>query len=161
MENKNVGWLILGIAAVIVAIIFLFDSALREIVSSTCSMAEQGLYCPMDVAITKQTYLALAIVAVLVIIGLVLMFSRPKEKIVIKKIKEKKITKHIDLSSFKPEEKQVYNIIRENGTIFQADIIDKTGLGKAKVTRIIDRLEGQGLVERKRRGMTNIVVLKD
>tara|TARA_Y100000310_G_scaffold79304_3_gene76019 strand:- start:11104 stop:11229 length:126 start_codon:yes stop_codon:yes gene_type:complete len=33
--------------------------------------------------------------------------------------------------------------------------------GKAKVSRIIDRLENKDIVERKRRGMTNVVVLKD
>ena len=42
-----------------------------------------------------------------------------------------------------------------------ADLIEKTGFGKAKMTRIIDRLEGKGFVERKRRGMTNVVVLDD
>lgn len=160
MENKNVGWLILGIAAVIVVIVFLFDSALRQIVASTCNMAQEGIYCPMNVAITQQTYLALAIVAVLVVIGLVLLFSKPKEKIVFKKVKEKTVEKKIDLSGFRSEERQVYNLVKENGTIFQADLIDKTGFGKAKVTRIIDRLEGHGLVERKRRGMTNVVVIK-
>jgi len=40
-------------------------------------------------------------------------------------------------------------------------LIEKTGFGKAKMTRIIDRLEGRCFVERKRRGMTNIVVLKE
>ena len=44
------------------------------------------------------------------------------------------------------------------------DIVEMTGNTfkgeKAKVTRIIDRLEGHSLVERKRRGMTNVVVLK-
>ena len=40
------------------------------------------------------------------------------------------------------------------------DTPQKTNFGKAKMTRIIDRLEGRGFVERKRRGMTNVVVLK-
>ena len=46
------------------------------------------------------------------------------------------------------------------GTIFQPDLADKTGFSKVKVTRILDRLEGKQLIERKRRGMTNVVVLK-
>ena len=158
MENKHVGWIVIGIAAVIVVIIFLFDSALREIVSSTCSMVEQGLYCPMNTAITQQTYLALAIVAVLVVIGLALMFTKPKEKVVVRKIREEK--RKIDTSELKAEEKHVLRLIQESGASFQADLIERTGFGKAKMTRIIDRLEGRGIVERKRRGMTNVVVLK-
>lgn len=37
---------------------------------------------------------------------------------------------------------------------------NKTGLTKVKVTRILDRLEGREIIERKRRGMTNVVILK-
>ncbi|RLE76927.1 MAG: transcriptional regulator, partial [Thermoprotei archaeon] len=35
-----------------------------------------------------------------------------------------------------------------------------TGFSKAKVSRILDKLEAMGLVERKRRGMSNIVLLR-
>ena len=113
--------------------------------------------------ITQQTYLALGIVGILVIVSIIMIFSKPHERVIIKtKTVEKKPQKRIvDTSDLRQEEKQVLKIIQENKTIFQADIIDKTGFGKAKVTRIIDRLEGKGIVERKRRGMTNIVVIKE
>ena len=117
--------------------------------------------CTMTQTLEQQTYLSLGITAILIIISLFLIFSKPNEKIVIRKIKDKVIEKKVDLSKFKPEEKQVYKLIAEQGAIFQADLIEKTGFGKAKVTRIIDRLEGHSLVERKRRGMTNVVVIKD
>ena len=97
----------------------------------------------------------------MIIFGLLLIFSKPNEKLVVKKIKEKKIERKVDLSSFRPEEKQVYNLVKENGAIFQADLIEKTGFSKARMTRIVDKLEGSSLVERKRRGMTNVVVLKE
>ncbi|PIN95081.1 hypothetical protein COU53_01120 [Candidatus Pacearchaeota archaeon CG10_big_fil_rev_8_21_14_0_10_30_48] len=161
MENKNVGYLIIGIAIILIAIIFIFNSALQDIVGASCTAVGHGDSCPMYNTITQQTYLALAIVGVLVIIGLVLIFTKPKERIIIKKVKEKTIKKHIDISGLRQEDKQVLKLIQEQGTIFQADIIEKTNFGKAKVSRIIDRLEGKGIVERKRRGMTNVVVLKD
>ena len=161
MEKKNVGYLIIGIAIILIAIIFIFNSALQDIVGASCTAVGHGDSCPMYNTITQQTYLALAIVGVLVIIGLVLIFTKPKEKIIIKKIKEKTIKKHIDISGLRQEDKQVLKLIQEQGTMFQADIIEKTNFGKAKVSRIIDRLEGKGIVERKRRGMTNVVVLKD
>ncbi|MBS3065392.1 MAG: MarR family transcriptional regulator, partial [DPANN group archaeon] len=58
-------------------------------------------------------------------------------------------------------EKQVLELIQDSRTIFQADLIEKTGFGKAKITRILDRLEGRDFIERKRRGMTNVVVVKE
>lgn len=161
MENKNVGYLILGISAVIISIIFIFNNALKKIVNSSCGMAHGDGVCPMFDTITQQTYLALAIVGLLVVIGLFLILSKPSEKIIIKTIKEKKQKKKIDLTGFRAEDKTLFKIVQEQGTIFQSDLIEKTGFGKAKVSRIIDRLEGKNLVERKRRGMTNVVVLKD
>jgi len=155
-----VGFIVLGISAVMVVIIFLFQGALKDIVRGSCG-EEHALVCPMNVTIMQQTYLALAIVAVLVIIALVLIFSKPKERVVIKKVKERKKKKKIDTSGLRKEDKNVLKIVQENKTIFQADLIEKTGFGKAKVSRILDRLEGKGIIERKRRGMTNVVVLID
>ncbi len=160
MENRYVGWLIFGVAVLVVIIIFLFNSALKDIVKSSCT-GEHALSCPMYDTINQQTYLALAIVGILVIISFVLIFSKPEQKIITRKIKEKQIKKEVDLSGFRPEEKQIYKLIKDEGAAFQADLIEKTGFGNAKMTRIIDRLEGRGLVERKRRGMNNIVVLKE
>ena len=162
MENKNVGYLVLGIAIVIIAIVFIFNSALKEIVGESCNLQEH-LNCTMYDTITKQTYLALSIVAVLIIIALVLIFSKQSEKVIFKTktIKEKVKKREYDLSDLRKEDKEVFKIVRESGAAFQADLIEKTGFGKAKMSRIIDRLEGKGFVERKRRGMTNVVVLRD
>ena len=161
MENKNVGYLILGISILIVFIIFLFNNAMKKIILEGCPAVHDGLACPAYGTIQQQTYLSLAIVGILILIGLVLIFTKPSERVIIKTIKEKTNKKEINLSQFKPEEKQVLKLIQENNAIFQADLIEKTKFGKAKVSRILDRLEGQGIIERKRRGMTNVVVLKD
>lgn len=160
MENKYVGYLVIGISAVVVAIIFIFNSALKEIVKVSCT-AEHAVTCPMYTTINEQTYLALSIAGLLVILGIILIFTKPSERIIVKKIKETKHKKNIDLSSFNKEEKQVFNLISNNKAIFQSDLIEKTGIGKVRISRIIDRLEGKGLVERKRRGLTNVVVFKE
>ena len=89
MENKKVGLIIIGIAVLLVGIIFLFQAALREVVAASCGM-EHGLTCSMNVAIDQQTYLALGIVGLLIVIGLVIMFTKHKEKIIVKKIKQRK-----------------------------------------------------------------------
>jgi len=159
MENKNVGYLLLGVSILIIIIIFMFKNTLTGFVDSSCTLAHGGGYCPMYDTISQQTYLALGIIGILVIVSLVLIFSKPQTQTIIKTktIEKKNPKKEINLT----EEKQIFKLIQENKAIFQSDIIDKTQFGKAKVTRIIDRLEGQGLVERKRRGMTNVVVLKE
>lgn len=160
MENKHVGYLVVGISIIIIIIILLFNSAMRDIVNATCS-AEHGTSCPMYASINKQTYLALSIVGILITIGLFLIFSKQSERVIVKEVKTKEVKKKIDTSDLRQEDKDVLKIIEENKAIFQADLIEKTNFGKAKMTRIIDRLENKGIVERKRRGMTNVVVLKD
>jgi uncharacterized membrane protein len=158
MENKQVGFLILGIAILLVGIIFLFKGALVDITESSCSMEEE--ICPMYKTIDQQTYLALFIVGVLVIIGFVLIFTKPKEKIIIKKVKEKK--KKLDLNGLDKKEKEIIEILqKENGAIFQSSLMERLGIGKVGITRVLDKLESKQFIERKRRGMNNIVVLKN
>jgi len=161
MENKYAGYMLLGISIFIIILIFLFNSTMRSFVNETCSL-EHGSSCPMYEAISKQSYLALGVTGLLIIVSFVLIFSKTQKEIIIQtKTIEKKIPKkEFDVSDLKPEEKQVFELIQNNKAIFQSDLIDKTQFGKAKMTRIIDRLEGKGFVERKRRGMTNVVVLK-
>lgn len=161
MENKNVGYLLLGISLIIIFIIFLFNNAMKSLVIDQCGPIH-GPTCEMNKTIEQQTYLALAIVGVLVIVGFILIFSKTQTQTIVKTriIEKRKPERKYDLSNLKPEERTVFELVKESKTIFQADLIEKTKFGKAKMTRIIDRLEGRGLVERKRRGMTNVVVLK-
>jgi uncharacterized membrane protein len=157
MENKNVGYMVLGIAVLFIVIIFIFQSALKQIVAQGC---QEGPSCPMFGTITQQTYLALSIVGMLFVIGLVLVFTKPKEKLVIKKVKEKK--KKLNLEGLDSKEKKVVQILQEeNNAMFQSSLMEKLGIGKVGITRLLDKLEAKQIIERKRRGMNNIVVLKD
>lgn len=73
----------------------------------------------------------------------------------------KKGYRQVDLSKLSDEEKAVYNIIKNsNGSAYQNELIKETGFSKVKITRVLDRLEQKDILERKRRGMTNIIVLK-
>ncbi len=58
------------------------------------------------------------------------------------------------------EQKLVSLIIEEGGTIFQSQLVDKSGYSKSKVSLILDRLEAKKILERKRHGMSNAIVLK-
>ncbi len=158
MENKHVGFLVLGIAILLIVIIFLFQNALQEIVATGCGL-EHSVTCPMNQTINQQTYLSLGIVGLLIVIALVLIFTKPKEKIIIRKVKERK--KKIDKSKLDRDEKKVISLLeKENGAMFQKTLMEKLEIGKVKTTRLLDKLEAKQLIERKRRGMNNIVVLK-
>lgn len=63
--------------------------------------------------------------------------------------------------TLKEDEAKIYKIILEAGGIIQqSELVEKTGMSKATVSRTLDLLESKGLVERRRRGMGNIVLLK-
>jgi uncharacterized membrane protein len=156
MENKTVGWLIIGISIVIGVIILIFNLGLKNIVADTCT---HGTSCSMYDTISIQTWISFAIAGIILVIGIVLLFSKPREKIVIKTIKDKK--KKLDLSGLDKQERETINLIQsENGAIFQGALMEKLGIGKVGITRLLDKLEAKQLIERKRRGMNNIVVLK-
>jgi uncharacterized membrane protein len=44
--------------------------------------------------------------------------------------------------------------------MYQSDLIKETEFSKVKITRILDKMESKDVIDRKRRGMTNIIVLK-
>lgn len=58
-------------------------------------------------------------------------------------------------------ERAVYEAVLDaDGVRPQSEIVEETDLSKASVSRALDGLESKGLVERKRRGMGNVVVLR-
>ena len=170
MKNRIVGFLIIGIALLIGIIIWIFNTALTTIVETSCS---HGSTCPMWGTIETQTYISIVLMAFVFVIGLYLVFFG-KEEVIITKFKTVKAPvqqvqqKKINAESFREvlgkldsEERDVLEkIIAAEGTIFQSDLVEKTGLNKVKVTRLLDRLEGKALIERRRRGMTNVIILK-
>ena len=160
MENKHVGLIIVGIAVVMVVIVLIFNSALKTIVEQGCGLAHGGESCPMYDTIKTQTGISLAIVGIVAIIGFVIMFQRPKERLVVKIIKEKK--RKLDLSGLDKDEKKVTDYLMSHGNaVFQADLMEALEMGKVKTTRLLDKLESKQIIERKRRGMNNLVALKN
>jgi uncharacterized membrane protein len=65
------------------------------------------------------------------------------------------------LPTLKEDQQLIYqSILDADGLIPQSDIVEKTGLSKSNVSRTLDILESMGLVEKRRRGMGNIIILK-
>jgi len=147
----------IGLWARIFCCCVLFNSGLQSIVNEGCSHGES---CTMHDTIQMQTNLSFILAGLVFIIGLFLIFSREEERIVIKKVKERVRKRKLNLSGLDSEAKKVVDILkREKGAFFQKSVMEELGCGKVKMTRLVDKLEAKGLVERKRRGMNNILVL--
>lgn len=59
------------------------------------------------------------------------------------------------------DERKIVRIIAdEGGTLFQSQLVEMSGFSKSKVSIVLDRLEARGILERRRHGMSNVVVLK-
>jgi len=159
MKNRMVGFLVVGIAIVIGIIVLIFNMGLKDIVGQTCT---HGPTCSMYDTIAVQTYVSLAIAGLVLVIGLFLIFAKENETIIMKTKTIQKKKKKLSLEGFDKNEKKVIQLLQEeNGTIFQADLIEKLGVGKVGITRLLDKLEAKQIIERKRRGMNNVIVLKD
>ncbi len=65
------------------------------------------------------------------------------------------------LPTLKDDEQRVFQaVLSSEGIIAQSELSDLTGVSKSNVSRALDLLESRGYVERRRRGMGNIIVLK-
>ncbi|MDG6935012.1 MAG: MarR family transcriptional regulator [Nitrososphaerota archaeon] len=63
--------------------------------------------------------------------------------------------------TLKDDEMKVYQTVLDAGGVMnQGDLVAKSGLSKTTVSRTLDLLESKGLVEKRRRGMGNVVLLK-
>jgi len=165
MKNRVVGLIIISIALLIGFIIYSFNRALTEIVSTSCS---HGPECPMWGSINFHTNVSIGVMIFILLIGFYLVFFGQDEKIIrqVKVVRKTEKPQTKDYSVMKKglsdEERFVLEkIIEADGSMLQSEIVDKTNYSKVKVTRILDKLEAKGVIERKRRGMTNLVVLKN
>jgi uncharacterized membrane protein len=157
METKHVGYLMIAVSVLIGFITYIFNSALTGIVNASCS---HGQACPMWGTIDAQTQVALGITAFIFIIGAYLaFFFREGSAVPMQKPTREQFAGVMKILSH-DENAILEKLIEAEGAMFQSDLVEKAGMQKVKVTRLLDRLEGLKLIERKRRGMTNVVILK-
>jgi uncharacterized membrane protein len=158
MENKIVGYIILGFSILLGIVIYMFNNALNKIVNVSCS---HGPSCPMWGTIEVQTNISMGVMGFIILIGLYLILFADND-----------LNKPLNKKSPHKRKKGIYNNLNENeklvldklfksnGIIFQSNLVKKTGFTKVRITRILDKLENKGIIERRRHGMTNKVILK-
>lgn len=154
MKNRNVGIMLLVIALFILFLIVSYNKALEDIVNTSCS---HGPTCPMYGTINVQKTISYSLISLLMLGSLYVIFFMKDKSVSGESIKPSKKV----LSKLDETEKKIIELVSNNqGSMYQSDIMKELDLSKVKVTRILDKLESSGLVERKRRGMTNIVVMR-
>ena len=69
--------------------------------------------------------------------------------------------KEYDLSKLSDDEKKIFLFIKDHKEgVYQNHIVKEFILSKVQATRLLDKLESSGLIERKRRGLANVVRVK-
>ncbi len=168
MKNKIAGYLVISIAVLMGFTIYSYHSALLSLAEGTCPLV--GPACPHEQIANQQIKINIILLIFVVCIGLYLIFFSKEEKLVTKimRVKEQLQPKRLTKENYQKimhglhtDEKSILSaVVDSQGSVMQSELADKTGMTKVKVTRILDRLEGKGLIERKRRGMTNVVILR-
>ena len=163
MDTQKLGIVLVAVAMAILGLTYLFklqeDRHLEQLSSDkgTCFVNGECVY--------EERSFVLYIVSgflgtfVLFLGGYWLFFAQRTSEI---KAETSHIQKEVDTSQLNDEELKVYRYLKEHkGSAFQSELVRELGLTKVKITRILDRMEGFGVLERKRRGMTNIVILRN
>ncbi len=149
---------IIFLSSILFILFFMFTDDIMKIQAIECqqvcgvNMPEE---CPHAQNIPLISYIGFTISFLILLAGIYLWINFGK--IIGKENKTSKIV----IKSLGEDEKKVFEIIANSGgAVFQSELVEKTGFSKAKVSRILDKLEVKNLVERRRRGMTNMVVIK-
>ena len=162
MKNKYLGILLLIISGLVLASLIIYNIQVKNLISEL--MIKSGGSCIISgVCVHERSPLPLYIggisFAILLITGLFLIFyEKQKEEVMQEGMQKKKI--HIP-ENLDEEEKKIIEILNSReGSVYQSDLIKETGFSKVKITRVLDKLESKGIIERRRRGMTNAIFLK-
>jgi uncharacterized membrane protein len=151
--QKQIGALILLLSIVVGFFFYSLYNQLIETGSMGCGCGADS--CPALANPPLSVYLGFTLITLIGITGIYFIIS-PEPEGSMSKHEWEKI-----LKTLKEDERKIYQTILENeGVMFQSDLVAKTKINKVKISRTLDILEGRGLLERRRRGMANVVILK-
>ncbi|MBN1377291.1 winged helix-turn-helix transcriptional regulator [Candidatus Woesearchaeota archaeon] len=75
-------------------------------------------------------------------------------------IKQRGKKPKVNIEALSKRQKQIYMIVRKHKRITQSNLQDKLNLPKSSLSRNIDSMVRKGIIEKKKRGMTNLIMLK-
>lgn len=165
MERKTLGQVLLA-AGVIAAILLILLKIQTDTQGSfLCELVERDpmltmAECPAHGSPVEWMLLVLFAISVAVaLVGVHLLRAPESHKT--EKLDKKPESKSYDLARLSEEEKKIHDLLTANdNSMYQSDLIKETGFSKVKMSRLLDKMYAKGLIERKRRGMTNVVILR-
>lgn len=158
-NQKTIGFVLAGISIILIFILIFVKNDIDRQGAFLCEITRLDPNldmekCPAHESNTSWLILAIFGLAFLILGSSIYMIFMPVKK-------EEHVFKEIDVSNLDDEERNIYRLLKEKGgSAYQSDLIRDTSFSKVKITRILDKMESKKLIERQRRGMTNIVVLK-
>ncbi len=159
-KNLDNRWAGIAISILSVIILLILASLSIKIAKSdaVACIHPGGGQCPLAAHVPLASYIGAAFLIALFILGIQLMRKAEASEKISKDAAEKA---EAVAKALKGDEKKAYELIAASqGVIFQSELVEKMGYPKVKITRILDKLEGQDLIERRRRGLTNMVLIK-
>ncbi len=154
VSTNYLGISVIGVSIIIFVILLTVSLGYARMEHALCGSPS----CTLVNHIPVQSYAGFGLLFVSAGIGSYLTFIQPKSER-IQTVPKTKINKIVE--GLREDEKKVFNeLTKGDGSTFQNDLIGSTGYSKVKVSRILDKLETKGLVERRRRGMANMVILR-
>jgi uncharacterized membrane protein len=158
LNNRTVGYFVIGFAVLLIVVLAAIKSGMDKRDVTLCADTQKlnldMASCPVHTTNTGWYIMgAFGISFFILAVGIYLVFM-PQHAL-------EKSMQPVDLSKLEEDEKKVYEMLKAaNGSMFQGEVIKQLGYTKVTVSRLIDKMEQKGVVERKRRGMANLVVLK-
>jgi uncharacterized membrane protein len=157
LQTKTLGVLIV-IFAIGMAFVSVPPTIQRAVADAAACTSTNGTPMTWYEHLPAEFFLSVSFVIIMGVIGTFLSLrSHDREKMdkaMVMKLNEVK-------KKLKGDEKTIYETVANNeGVIFQSELVEKVGFPKTKVSRILDKLEGKGLIERRRRGLSNIILIK-
>ncbi len=153
MENKILGLVLVAVSIAMFIVTSSFTIELNISMQEGCEGCSAGV-CPHAGNLPWQSYAGFGVSFLILAMGSHLIVSYSRGRLADLKIGQetRRMAKAL---------KRVFGLVAESdGVMLQSELVEKSGFPKVKVTRIPDRLECLGLLERRRRGMSNVVVLK-
>lgn len=157
VNKKTVGILLIGFSVALLVLLGFVkmdmdrkDVFLCEAVEADPEVSMEE--CPAHTSKSSWVLMvAFGIVFAILIAGVVLAFMRPHVHEAVK----------VDYSKLEGDEKRIVELLKQHdSSMYQSDLLKELGFSKVKMTRVLDRLESKKIIDRKRRGMTNLVVLR-
>jgi hypothetical protein len=149
MKDRQLGVFVAVLGVILLVLLASLIPIIRNADASSCGCAEGGT-CQYADRMPAQFYVGFGIIIILFYLSFALITKENSKKPV-------KIPNNLS-----KEEKQIIDeLVKQEGMIFQSELVEKLGRSKVKITRLLDKLEGRHIIERRRRGMTNAVILKD